>query len=101
MRTTLDLPEALLIEAKVRAAKKGGKLKEVIAEALERGLEAMGSLPKPKPKNARIFEPEDGSLAYVICETPRSAKKNTIDEILDLEQETLLREDVRDAGFTV
>ncbi|MCF6313230.1 MAG: hypothetical protein L3J39_12340 [Verrucomicrobiales bacterium] len=90
----------MLIAAKVRAAKRGNKLKEVIAEALERGLDAMEKLPKSKAGNARIFEPEDGSLAYVICETLGSEKKRSVDETLRLEQEILLQEDLRDAGFT-
>lgn len=38
MRTTLDLPDHLLTEIKIRAARENRKIKDVIAEALEKGL---------------------------------------------------------------
>lgn len=38
MRTTLDLPDHLLTEIKIRAAKEHRKIKDVITEALEKGL---------------------------------------------------------------
>ena len=38
MRTTLELPDELLRQAKARAALRGMKLKEFVAEALERAL---------------------------------------------------------------
>ena len=38
MKTTLDLPEELIKELKLRAVHEGKKLKEVATEALQRGL---------------------------------------------------------------
>ncbi len=38
MKTTLDLPDHLITEVKIRAAKEKRKMKDVIAEALEKGL---------------------------------------------------------------
>ena len=38
MKTTLDLPEVLMRKAKIRAASEGRKLKDVMAELVERGL---------------------------------------------------------------
>ena len=38
MRTTLDLPDPLFRELKVRAARQGRKLKELVAAYLEAGL---------------------------------------------------------------
>ncbi len=38
MKTTLDLPDHLITEVKIRAAKERRKMKDVIAEALEKGL---------------------------------------------------------------
>lgn len=38
MKTTLDLPDELLRAAKIRAAKEGRKLKDVVADLLRRGL---------------------------------------------------------------
>lgn len=39
MKTTLELPDELMREIKVRAAREDRKLKDVIAELLRRGLE--------------------------------------------------------------
>ncbi len=50
MKTTLDLPEDLLREVKLRAVHEGKKLKDITAEILRRGL----SLPaSPSPALAR------------------------------------------------
>lgn len=40
MKTTLDLPEELVREMKIRAAKEGRKLREVATEVIRRGLSA-------------------------------------------------------------
>ena len=42
MKTTLDLPEELIKELKLRAVHEGKKLKEVATEALQRGLAIPG-----------------------------------------------------------
>jgi plasmid stability protein len=39
MRTTLDLPDHLIAEIKIRAAKQQRKVKDIIAEVIEQGLQ--------------------------------------------------------------
>ncbi len=74
MRTTLDLPDALLRQLKAQAALDGTTLKSLIAELVERGLMQRGAKPaiaarsklptivprRPlaikSPTNARLFE---------------------------------------------
>ena len=78
MRTTLDLPDALLRELKAQAALDGTTLKSLIAELVERGLAQRGAKPSTAPRsklptivprrplaiknpsNARLFEILDG-----------------------------------------
>jgi hypothetical protein len=43
MRTTLDIPDDLFRQAKVKAANEGLSLKLVVSQALRRGLEAPGA----------------------------------------------------------
>ena len=43
MKTTVDLPDALVKEIKLRAVHDGQKLKDAIAELLRKGLEAPSS----------------------------------------------------------
>lgn len=74
MRTTLDLPDALLRQLKAQAALDGTTLKSLIAELVERGLAqrdtTLSKAPRSKlptlvprrplaiknPTNARLFE---------------------------------------------
>ena len=55
MKTTLDLPEPLITEVKIRAAKEKRRMKDIIAEALERGLRHT-TLPQ-KPSSNRPLQP--------------------------------------------
>lgn len=43
MKTTLDLPDDLMREVKIRAAQEGRKLKDLLAEAIRTGLDAAPS----------------------------------------------------------
>lgn len=49
MKTTLELPDQLLKRVKIRAVHERKKLKDVIAELIERGMKQpeLGDLPKP------------------------------------------------------
>lgn len=50
MRTTLDLPDALMREVKIRAAQQDRKLKEVVEELLRLGLKATGGAPEKRQR---------------------------------------------------
>ena len=57
MKTTVELPDDLIRAVKVRAATEGRKLKDVMAELVERGLAA----PSPPKERRRVRTP------LVIC----------------------------------
>lgn len=48
MRTTLDLPDETFRQLKAQAALSGMKLKELVAQFIERGLAASSHLPAPQ-----------------------------------------------------
>lgn len=54
MRTTLDLPDETFRKLKAEAALRGFKLKELVAQLIERGLNE-GSLPPPANRSRRNF----------------------------------------------
>lgn len=54
MKTTLDLPERLVREMKIRAAKEGRKLREVATEVIEKGLAAPVHQADSKPKRVKL-----------------------------------------------
>ncbi len=54
MKTTLDLPEDLMREVKIRAVHEQKKLKDAIAEFLRKGLAAGRKRPGKAPKPVRL-----------------------------------------------
>lgn len=52
MKTTLDLPDELMREVKILAAREGRKLKDTVADLLSRGMRASRS-PRTSPPLAR------------------------------------------------
>ncbi len=51
MKTTLELPDPLLRRVKVRAAQTDRKLKDVVAELIETGLDAVTAAGGPAPES--------------------------------------------------
>ncbi len=54
MKTTLDLPDDLMREVKIRAAQEGRKLKDLLAEAIRTGLDVAHA---PSPAAVRSALP--------------------------------------------
>ena len=52
MKTTLDLPDDLMREVKIRAAQEGRKLKDLLAEAIRAGLDAAPARTAEVPRSA-------------------------------------------------
>jgi plasmid stability protein len=52
MKTTLDLPDDLMREVKIRAVRENRKLKEAVADLLRRGLSQRRSEPKVRHRVA-------------------------------------------------
>lgn len=95
MKTTIDLPVGLVREMKIRAAHDGRKLKDVAAELLKRGL-----ADPVKPAKPRI-EIQANGLPVIRCGKDAPASRMTTEELLALEQETLLREDLQRVGLAL
>lgn len=96
MKTTIDLPPALVREMKLLAVHEGRKLKDVAAELLERGLgsEKNASL-SPTARKAAIKLP--------LFPTPKSAPASRMNtgELLAIEQETQHQEDLQRLGLSL
>lgn len=56
MKTTLELPDDLMRELRIRAAESDRRLKDVVAELIERGLEASNSPQEPDPLQAYLHK---------------------------------------------
>jgi hypothetical protein len=69
MKTTLDLPDELMREVKIRAVHENEKLKHAIAELLQKGMAAdgrrRGKLPKPvKLRGGAITEEIEAAINW-------------------------------------
>ncbi|MBK6961859.1 MAG: hypothetical protein IPH23_12125 [Gammaproteobacteria bacterium] len=92
MKTTLELPDPLLRRVKVRAAQTDRKLKDVVAELIEKGLDAVTaaggtapespaprrSLPVLKRQTGRMLSVEDIDAAIA---DNRFAHLGSLDEL--------------------
>jgi hypothetical protein len=95
MKATFDLPPDLVREVKLRAVHEGRKLKDVATELLRRGL-----ADPIKPAKPRI-EIQTNGLPVIRCGRDAPASRMTTEELIALEQETLLREDLQRVGLAL
>jgi hypothetical protein len=56
MKTTLDLPEALVKQVKLRALHEGQKLKDAVADLLRKGLASSGAPQAPVVTSPRVVK---------------------------------------------
>jgi plasmid stability protein len=80
MKTTLDLPEPLVREMKLRAAKEGRKLKDVAAEVFQAGLRARNDQRQPAGYRQTLDTP-----LFACEEAKASAPGMTVAELWRLE----------------
>ena len=100
MKTTFDLPPDLVREVKLRAVHEGRKLKDVAAELLKRGLAEPCPPTNPQPFQPRI-EIQANGVPVICCGKNAPASRMSIEELLALEQEALLREDLQRVGLAL
>ena len=90
MKTTLDLPEPLVREMKLRAVQEGRKLKDVAAEVFQRGLRTPSQQTKHRPLRQTLDAP------IFVCEEARaSAPQMTVKQLLHLERQAQTEEDLQ------
>ena len=99
MKTTLDLPDELVREMKLRAVVQGRTVKDLAAELLSRGLDmALRGGAEEPPASAKVRVGDNG-LPVIRCNAKAAATRMSARDLLRLEQETQLEEDLRRAGL--
>jgi len=84
MKTTLDLPDALVKQVKLRAVQTGQKLKDAVADLLRRGLAAVADMEKQVPTPAITKDPKTG-LPLIACEQAAAPEEEmTPERIADI-----------------
>lgn len=90
MKTTLDLPDDLIREARIRAAREGKKLKDIMEQAIRIGFGNPSSSRPPLPSFLKI-SPE--GFPYIECGP--NAQKLTAEDYIKIEQDAILEEDLQ------
>ena len=99
MKTTIDLPDELVREVKLRALMQGRTLRDVVADFIRQGL-GQGvdkSAPKEGPPPGSKVSVGANGLPVIICRTDAAASRMTAKDLLDLEQQVQTAEDIRNA----
>jgi hypothetical protein len=97
MKTTLDLPEHLVRQAKQRALQQGRPLKDLVADLIRQGLH--GPSPRSIESCDGVVELDDQGLPVFRSDDSAAAARPDLATALQLEQEALRQEDRRRAGL--
>lgn len=100
MKTTFELPDALVKEVKILAVHEGKKLKEMAADLLREGLAARKSPPAYSGKSRISTDPETG-FPVVICDPDAPASRMSAEELSALEVQSQLEEDLERTGVAL
>jgi plasmid stability protein len=86
MRTTLDLPDPLMRRVKIRAASEGRKLKEIIPELLEKGLDSPSAEALREDELPYRIDPKTGMAISRTLGPPRAKKVSLAESLAIIEQ---------------
>ena len=100
MKTTLDLPDELVREMKLRALMQRRTLRDLVAEFLRQGL-GMG-VPRPltPPPGSRVEISADG-LPIIRGGADAPARLMSTEDLIALEHDSQTREDIQRAGISI
>ena len=101
MKTTLDLPDEIVREMKLRAVVQGRTLKELVADLLRQGLGMGQRTPLERPPAGSMVEIGANGLPVIRCRADAPASHMTVEALLQLEQQAQTEEDLRHAGIAV
>lgn len=99
MKTTLDLPDELVREMKLRALMQGRTLRDLAADFLRQGLGMAAVKAAPNvPADSMVTIGAEG-LPVIRSGNNAPAASMGLDALLALEQQALTREDIQRGGF--
>lgn len=100
MKTTLDLPDELLREMKLRAVMQGRTLRDLVADFLRLGLGIAAPRPVAPPLGSRVEIGADG-LPIIRGDAHAPARSMSTDALIALEQTLQTQEDMQRAWPSV
>ena len=98
MKTTLDLPDHLVRQAKQRALQQGCSLKQLVAEFIRLGLH--GNPSASTPFRSEVVSRDSQGLPVFRSQAQGPLPAIDLAAALELEQQCLMQEDRRRAGLS-
>jgi hypothetical protein len=98
MKTTLDLPDPLMRRVKIRAASESRKLKDVIAELLEKGMDSFPAERLTGGEAGYVIDPKTGMAMARTINIP-GIKPPTLEEAKTMIERANEEEDLHRAGL--
>ena len=102
MKTTLDLPDELVKEVKLRAVHEGRKLRDEVASLLRLGLAVVNRPPARarRLKSSRVKTDGKTGLPVIVCAPNAPASRMSAAQLIAIEQETQTQEDIERLGLS-
>jgi hypothetical protein len=97
MKTTLDLPDHLMLQVKQRALQQGRPIKELVADYIRQGLHGPATLSRAAKRE--VLEVDAEGLPLFRPDPRLSRHPMDVATALRLEQDTLMQEDRQRAGL--
>ena len=103
MKTTLDLPDDLFRDVKLRAVAQGRTLRDVVADFLRQGLgqTLAGASSSAFPVASSRVEVGAGGLPFIRCQPQTNANPMGLQDLLALEQQALAALDLQNDRLPV
>ncbi|MFM9101939.1 MAG: hypothetical protein ACKOPS_11665 [Cyanobium sp.] len=98
MKTTIDLPDVLVQQARQRALHLGRPFKDLVAEYIRQGLSELAATP-PASASSALAIADDG-LPLFRRDPSVKGPAPTLEQLLTLEQNALAEEDRQRAGLS-
>ena len=101
MKTTLDLPDDIVREMKLRALLQGRTLRDLATDFLRQGLGLTAPRQAIKPAQDAPFDLSADGIPIFRGRSDAPAVHMTIEQLLQLEQDALYSEDMQRAGISI
>jgi len=101
MKTTLDLPDEIVREMKLRAVMQGRTLRDLATEFLRQGLGMAAPRQALAPAPDAPFEISADGMPIFRGGANAPARHMSLEQLLQLEQDALYSEDMQRAGLSV
>lgn len=103
MKTTIDLPDDLVREVKLRALMQGRTLRDVVTDFIRQGLGNPVPTTVATPPAGSVVSVGANGLPVIYGDADAPASRMSIEELLQLEQDALAPtdEELRRAGIIV